>query len=143
MGKEGDLADLYLRHYRRTRAEAAIGRKHDPQDPDADAFDRVQDLVLNDDVEALWKVNIELIRRCQSIDELSYVAAGPVEDMLTRLGDDEIGAVLKRASEDPPWKYAIAGTYTTRMTPRLAGAIGRIQQENTAYELEAATGLSP
>jgi hypothetical protein len=37
------------------------------------AFDRVLDLVLTDDVEALWEVNIELIRRFQSIDELSYV----------------------------------------------------------------------
>jgi len=70
------------------------------------------------------------------------VAAGPVEDMLNRLGDDEVGAVLKRASEDPRWRYAIAGTYTSRMTTRLAAAIERIQRENTAHELEAATHLS-
>lgn len=143
MGKEmGDLADAYLRHYRRTRAEAAIGQNHDPQDPDAEAVDRVLDLTLNDDVEALWEVNIELLKRCQSLYELSYVAAGPVEDMLNRIGDAEIGTVLKRASEDPLWKYAIAGTYTSRMTPRLAAAIERIQRENTVQQLEAATGLS-
>jgi len=138
----GDLAESYLREYRRSRASAGTGRKLDPEDPDAPAFDRVLDLVLTDDVVALWEVNIELIKRCQSIAELSYVAAGPVEDMLNRLGDDEVGAVLKRASEDPRWRYAIAGTYTSRMTTRLAAAIERIQRENTAHELEAATHLS-
>jgi hypothetical protein len=143
VGKEmADLAESYLREYRRSRAAAGIGRKLDAQDPDAQAFDRVLDLVLTDEVEALWEVNIELIRRCQSIDELSYVAAGPVEDMLNRLRDDEVDAVLKRASEDPRWRYAIAGTYTSRMTTRLAAAIERIQRENTAQELGAATRLS-
>ena len=65
------------------------------------------DLVLTDDVEALQEVNIELVRRCKSIDELSYVAAGPVEDLLNRLGDDGVDAVLRRASEDPRWKYGM------------------------------------
>ena len=113
MGREiAELADAYLRHYRRSRAEAAAGRKLDADDPDVAAFDRVLDFVLTDDVQALWEVNIELIRKCESIDELSYVAAGPVEDMLVRLGDDETGAVLSRASEDPRWNYAIAATCT-------------------------------
>src|SRR5579872_2929804 len=76
----GDLADAYLRYNRRSRAEAAMGRKLDPQDADAEAIDRVLDFGLTDDVESLWAVNIELIRRCQSIDELSFLAAGPVED---------------------------------------------------------------
>jgi hypothetical protein len=138
----GDLAESYLREYGRSRAAAATGRKLDPHDPDAQAFDRVLDFVLTDDVEALQEVNIELVRRCQSIDELSYVAAGPVEDLLNRLGDDEVDAVLRRASEDPRWKYAIAGTYTSRMTTRLAAAIEKIRRENTAHELAAATRLS-
>lgn len=142
MGREiAELADAYLRHYRRSRAEAAAGRKLDADDPDVAAFDRVLDFVLTDDVQALWEVNIELIRKCESIDELSYVAAGPVEDMLVRLGDDETGAVLSRASEDPRWNYAIAATYTSRMRPRLAAAIEKIQRGSTAGARQAATGL--
>lgn len=142
MGSElGELADAYLSHYRRTQAERTAGREPDIKHPDWEAFGRVDRLISTGDIEDVWELNIELVKRCSSVSELAYVAAGPIEDMMNRLDETQIDAVLKRADEDPRWRFAVAATHTSRMVPRLAAVIERIRRESTEEQRAEATGL--
>lgn len=137
----GELAEAYLSNYRYGQAERTAGREPDINHPSWELFGAADAIASRGDLDDAWELNIQLVKRCASIPELAYVAAGPVEDMMNRLDDAHIDAILKRASEDPRWRFAIAATYTTRMGPRLARAVERIQLESSEEQRAAATGL--
>lgn len=101
MGQPSDdtaLAEAYLRH-------------HDTKDPQLDwAFDEVLD-IFDSDLERAWRLTLVLIEKASNPAALSYVAAGPLEDLLKHFGVAVIERVEEAARRDPKFRLALGDVW--------------------------------
>jgi hypothetical protein len=88
------LITTYLRHAAEQR------------DDDAWAFDAVNKVANSDEVEASWDLVVELVQRSPD-EQLGYVAAGPLEDMVRRHGPAVIEWLEGEAQRDPRFQWAL------------------------------------
>jgi hypothetical protein len=116
MFPEEEIVDTYLRHY-------ALGEKQDFW-----AFDEVNQIVRRDPATG-WSLTCLLIKKAPSDEALAYVAAGPLEDLLTFHGPALIDHVTVAARADERLQLALSGVLLNRANPRLGAldcADGRI-----------------
>jgi hypothetical protein len=92
----GAIAKAYLEHF---RAETAV-------DGDATSWERI-DALLHDDARAACMVVEALVSQAATEPELAYVAAGPLEDLLSHHGPSVIGWVEAEAERSAWFKKAI------------------------------------
>lgn len=78
------------------------------------AFSRLDDL-CNDDPESCWEV-IHLIRQLDGSEKiLANLAAGPLEDLLVRHGNDFIDRIESLAEKDPQFKKLLGAVWQQDM----------------------------
>jgi hypothetical protein len=79
-------------------------------------FLQVQDYVRNDPVHA-WRLTLQLIAAAPTPEALSYVAAGPLEDLLYGRGEQFINEVERLARQDPKFRRALRSVYNESASP--------------------------
>ncbi len=120
--KRKELIEAYFDHWRATKAN--------PQSPAADelfwAWDEVTDLVTRSPTEGL-RITMDLIHAAPSTEALMYVAAGPLEDLLSEFGEDVIADIAALAPEDAKLGLALRGVWgQNRMKPSVIEALRQV-----------------
>lgn len=91
--------------------------------------------LTEDEPDEAWGLIVDLVERAPSGEALSWVAAGPLEDLLSRHGSELIGRVEQRASSDSRFRKCLAGV---RDSPRIDGGVyGRVWAAVGEGEAEA------
>jgi hypothetical protein len=101
------LADAYLRHF-------------ESEDPDLFwAWEEVLE-ITDSDPERAWELTLSLVAKASNPRTLSYVAAGPMEDLLNNHGSAVIDRVEIAARRDSKFRLALCDVWGTS---RVAGDI--------------------
>lgn len=108
------LVAAYFDHWRTKRDDLAW------------AWDKVTDKILADPREG-WHLVRELIQAAPTEDALLYVAAGPLEDFLSKHGRPFIALITSAAEKDPRMKRALGGVWgKNRMDPLVWSEVQRL-----------------
>jgi hypothetical protein len=75
-----------------------------------------------------WEMVLECVEQAQSDDELGIVAAGPLEGLLGRYGDQVIALVEKQASLDPKFRRTLTGVWQHLMSDEVWKRVRAIQK---------------
>jgi hypothetical protein len=104
MFPEEQVVNSYLRHY-------ALKEQQDFW-----AFDEVNQTVRRDPMAGL-RLTCLLVNKASSDEALAYVAAGPLEDLLTFHGPTLIDQVAVAARADERLQLALSGVWLDRANP--------------------------
>ena len=117
--RRADLVRAYL-----DQAE----RPHDPDDPTGASGAIIELTCLGDDIDELWSLTLELIAGAPN-DEwaLQSIAAGPLEDLLSRFDGEAIERVEAEASRDPKFRRVLSGVWRMNMSADVWGRVRAIQ----------------
>ena len=74
------------------------------------AWEAVETLV-DEDPEAAWRITCMLVDKTSSDDELAFVAAGPLEDLLKKHGPSLIDRVEEESRENARLQLALSGVW--------------------------------
>src|SRR4051812_24552741 len=66
---------------------------------------------ISDEPEALWEAIVELSRMDLTQEQIAVLAAGPVEDLLTRHGPAYIDRVETEARQRSKFRYLLGGVW--------------------------------
>lgn len=80
------------------------------EDPRFDAWEKVDDLVRRDP-DAGWALTLELVAAAPDDRLLANIAAGPLEDLLTRNPHGFIERVEIEARRDPKFRRCLTGVW--------------------------------
>jgi hypothetical protein len=61
--------------------------------------------------EQQWQMVLEAIRQARNDPDLSHIAAGPIEGLLGRHGEQHIGRMEQQAAADPKFARAMTGVW--------------------------------
>jgi hypothetical protein len=113
-------------------------RSADAQDPDFWAWEYVHTLCRSGDRAALDRL-VDLADSASNDEELGYLGAGPVEDLVRVFGEIPFDAIAAAAQRSPRFLRALQGIYGTvipesirvRMLPLVPATVpeNRIRQE--------------
>lgn len=92
------LADSYLRHSGETTDEAL-------------KFHGAMLLLIAEEPDIAWTVMLRMIDIADSKEQLAYIAAGPIEDLLSGYGVRFVERARLHAREDTKFLYAIANVW--------------------------------
>jgi hypothetical protein len=104
------VARGYLDHFRVEHVEHGDASAYEW------ALDAVHQLAWSDDPDVAWPVILALVRACGTDDERGYVAAGPVEDYLSKFDAAVIERVEVAAAADPAFRETLRGVYQMNMS---------------------------
>jgi hypothetical protein len=62
--------------------------------------------MLREDPEEAWEFIVAAVDAARTVDELGFIGAGPIEDMLRFWGGRFNDDLIARARTDPRWGYA-------------------------------------
>jgi hypothetical protein len=110
MVPEEQVVDSYLRHY-------AL-----KEEQDFWAFDQVNHIVRRDPA-AGWRLTFLLVNKSPSDEALAYIAAGPLEDLLTFHGPTLIDDVAVAARADERLQLALSGVWVESCQSRLGALV--------------------
>ena len=107
-----DLVDRWIRYHR---------DKCKPSDPLFAAWEEVDELVRSDG-DVGWKLVLQLINAAPDDGVLAAVAAGPLEDLLARMRDEQFDRVEVEARRSPKFRRCLTGVWglAPRIRERLA-----------------------
>jgi hypothetical protein len=77
-------------------------------------FDRVYDL-MNDEPEEVWKLILKILSLNNSDAVHEILAAGPLEDLLTKHGSTMIERVVLEANSNPAFALLLGGVWKNSM----------------------------
>lgn len=100
------LADTYL-------------RSRQQRDEDFWAWERVQDTIRSGDLGRAYDITLLLLKKASTDDELSYVAAGPLEDLVDGYGDKALDRLEQACDEDSRLQFALSGIWLLPDSPVL------------------------
>lgn len=80
------------------------------------AWEQVQRYVRDDPAYA-WSLTLQLIAAAPTPEALSYVAAGPLEDLLYARGEIFIDEVERLARQDPKFRRALRSVWNESEAP--------------------------
>jgi len=95
---EQSIAGAYLRYHERKREE------------DRWAVDEIDALVAGDP-DTAWEVTRALLGQARSDEELAYIAAGPLEDLLKTHGPRVIDRIERECRNDERLQLALSGVW--------------------------------
>jgi ABC-type nitrate/sulfonate/bicarbonate transport system substrate-binding protein len=99
-----ELVEAYLRHYA------------EKDDSLFWAWQQLQDYLSSDPARA-WSLTLKLIAAAPTPEALSYIGAGPLEDLLYGRGEQFIDEVERLARQDPKFRRALQGVYNESESP--------------------------
>lgn len=97
--------------------DAYIAQGDNPSGDNHWSWNVVQEL-LGGPPDVVWPVLLDLIGRAPD-RQLGAIAAGPVEDFISRFGDRVIEAVEARANADPKFRRVLRGVWQLSMTDEI------------------------
>ncbi|HEY6620924.1 MAG TPA: hypothetical protein VIY68_15365 [Steroidobacteraceae bacterium] len=100
---DAELVEAYLRHY------------VEKDDSLLWAMEQLHDC-LRSDPDRAWSLTLQLIAAAQTPEALSYVGAGPLEDILYGQGRP-IDEVERLAREDPKFRRSLKSVYNESESP--------------------------
>lgn len=110
------LVAAYFDHWRTKRDDLAW------------AWDNVTDKILADPRQG-WFLLLALIQAAPTEDALLYVAAGPLEDFLSKHGRSVISLLTSAAEKNPRMKRALRGVWgKNRMDPLVWSEVQRLAE---------------
>ena len=78
--------------------------------------DHLINLMLHGQFEELWNFVLRTYKRDLSQDVISILAAGPLEDILAKKGEEYIGRTELLAANDEKFKYLLGGVWQNSMS---------------------------
>lgn len=87
----------------------------EPEDRDVDVRQSVVMMNFMAAPEQQWQFLMAAVRQAESDDELSHIAAGPMEHLLGWHGPKYIDAVEAQATADPKFERMLAGVWKYMM----------------------------
>lgn len=103
-----DLANAYLQNYRSQNKEEHFW-----------AWEEVTRIVQGADLNRAWEITLQLLRKAHTDDELGYVAAGPLEDMVDGYGDRALDRLEGACDTDSRLQFALSGIWLLPDSPVL------------------------
>ena len=83
------------------------------------ASEKVQDTIRSGDFDRAYDITLLLLKRATTDDELSYVAAGPLEDLVDGYGDKALDRLEQACDEDSRLQFALSGVWLLPESPVL------------------------
>ena len=99
-------------------AETYLRSRHQ-RDEDFWAWEQVQGEVRSGDLGRAYNVTMLLAKAATTDDELSYVAAGPLEDLVDGYGNEALDRLERACDEDTRLQFALSGVWLTPDSPVL------------------------
>jgi len=81
--------------------------------------------------EQQWQMVLEAVRQARDDNDLGHVAAGPIEGLLGRYGEQYIEPVDQRAAADPKFARAMTGVWKYRMSDEVWSRVQALQARCT------------
>ena len=113
-----EIAEAYLRHH--------------AQQNDADfwAWQEVDRIVrANRELDRAWQITLLLLRKAETDEALSYVAAGPLEDVIDTYADKAMDLIEQACDKDTRLQLALSGVWLESDSP----VLGRWRALMTKY----------
>jgi hypothetical protein len=101
---DAELVDAFLRHFA-TKDDGLFW-----------AWQQMHEYLISDPNHA-WRLTLQLIDAAQTPEELSFIGAGPLENLLYGRGDMIIDEVERLARQDPKFRRALQGVYNESESP--------------------------
>ncbi len=86
--------------------------------PSAWVFGLVDHLCADDPARAIEVVRA-LVSEAKDDEELAYIGAGPLENLLRRRGREAIGMIEAEAAKDRRFRFALAGVWPSEDNPEI------------------------
>ena len=99
-------------------AETYLRSRHQ-RDEDFWAWEQVQGEIRSGDLGRAYDVTMLLAKAATTDDELSYVAAGPLEDLVDGYGNEALDRLEQACDEDTRLQFALSGVWLTPDSPVL------------------------
>jgi hypothetical protein len=110
-GEQRKLVDDWIELYRAERSTS----EHDPL---FGAFVEL-DALVSADPDTAWRIILEILKRDEkhrNMRLLGNLAAGPLEDLLVRHGENAIKRVEQESMRDPEFRFLLGGVWQNRMS---------------------------
>lgn len=113
------MAKAYIEHYSDSHGwnREMILEKRDNSDTEW-AVDEILDMTLNAP-QSLWEIVLEILGKNPPNEVLEVLAAGPLEDYLSQLGDSVIEQVEAEAARDRRFKSLLGGVWKNAMSDQV------------------------
>jgi len=98
---------------------------------DAEAGQAVVSMNFTASAELQWRFILKAVALAESDDELSHIAAGPVEHLLGWHGEDYIDPVERQAAADPKFARAMTGVWRYKMSDEIWSRVERLKSQVT------------
>ena len=98
-----------------------------PSEPESDVSQAVVMMNFTATPAQQWQFILAAVAQAQSDDELGHVAAGPIEHLLGRHGDEYIDAVERQATADAKFGRALTGVWKHLMTDAVWTRVEAVQ----------------
>ena len=99
-------------------AETYVRSRHQ-RDEDFWAWEKVLEIVRSGDLDRAFDITVLLVKTAQTDDELGYVAAGPLEDLVDGYGEKALEKLEKACDEDSRLQFALSGIWLLPESPVL------------------------
>jgi len=99
-------------------AETYLRSRHQRHE-DFWAWEEVNDKVSSGDLDRAYDIILLLLKTAATDDELGYVAAGPLEDLVDGYGDRALDRLEQACDEDSRLQFALSGIWLLPDSPVL------------------------
>jgi len=86
------------------------------------------DLKSSGDPEMLWQFILKTYKRKLSDRALGNLAAGPLEELISKFGSKYIDRIEKLAREDEQFNYLLGGVWQLNATPEIWSRVERVRK---------------
>ena len=94
-------------------------RSRHQRDEDHWAWEEVHHIVRSGELDCAYDIIALLVKAATTDDELSFVAAGPLEDFVDGYGDRALDRLEQACDEDPRLQFALSGIWLLPESPVL------------------------
>ena len=107
--EDQEIADAWL-EFHRNLDEKDVYREIAMTNPHLWAVDKLIDIGM-DQPERFWLLILEIFNRSESDWQRTNLAAGPLEDLLSRYGEDFIDRIEKLANQNEKFREMLTGVW--------------------------------
>ncbi len=94
-------------------------RSRSQREEDHWAWEKVHDTVRSGDLGRAYDITLFLLKKATTDDELGYVAAGPLEDLVDGYGDRALDRLEQDCNDDSRLQFALSGIWLLPDSPIL------------------------
>ena len=107
-----NLADAWVRHCHAPKGSEALSETFW-------AIEEEHDLFFDGKSEELWQLILKIHERDHSIAVQQVLSAGPIEDLLSKFGEQYIERVEDKARKDPMFAKVLGGVWQSNMSDEI------------------------